>query len=916
MFDNLFRSLHGLVSTRRGGAAMRPRHPRRAACRQVESLEARLVLASWVQQAELVPTAEPLDSFFGNGDQLGRSVAIDGDTAVVGASAGISISGGDESVYVFKRTGTTWTATQRLTAPGVAASRNFGFSVGISGNIIVVGAPFDGGGVGAIYIFERSDPSANFTNPRTGPHFTGSSTIGDSSIRFGESVAIDGGVIVVGAPFDDKTLLGDNAGSVQLFTRSGTDTWNAGAKHRSSDIQAGDGFGEAVAISGDTVVVGALFSDATVGFNTNQGAAYVFERTGGTTLVEQQKLVASDREPQDQFGSSVAVDGTTIVVGAPFDDQPSPAVNSIGSAYVFVDSGSGWNEQAKLIRPTPPVSGDIMGLSVAVEGDLVAVGVTGFDGANSNDGAVFLFGRTGTSWSFVDTLTHSDPGTGGDQLGNSVAIDGGSVLVGAAQHDHAGMSNSGAAYVFIDEDAVVPNQAPVNTVPGPQTIDEGLTLTFSVANGNAISTSDPDAGAADVRVTLAATNGTLSLGGTAGLAFLSGDGSDDATMTFEGTIAAINAALDGTVFTPIDDDYFGPADVSILTDDLGNTGTDGPKTDFDTVSITINPVNDAPEAASQTVFVDENGQAAITLAGSDVETAEANLTFTITSLPEAGVLTFGGVAVQIGDTFVGPPALLYEPAAGSDTTSASFTFTVTDDGDDSAPGQADETSAAATVTIDIVPAIGEGEVDLDTEGVLRIGGAAGGSTLTVDRINSTTVRVSIDGATTDFALADVSEIRIWGRDGADVIVVDTALTIDTFIDAGGGNDIVYGGGGDDIILGGDGVDLLFGNAGNDMLIGGDGFDLLVGGTGHDVLVAGNVAAQVTAAMLRDVAEDWAANRTAAEGEDDGTLDESAVDDDFDILSGGPGADWFIINLGDWVIDYRPRGANGDVITFV
>jgi Ca2+-binding RTX toxin-like protein len=162
----------------------------------------------------------------------------------------------------------------------------------------------------------------------------------------------------------------------------------------------------------------------------------------------------------------------------------------------------------------------------------------------------------------------------------------------------------------------------------------------------------------------------------------------------------------------------------------------------------------------------------------------------------------------------------------------------------------------------------------------------------------------------------VTDVRVWGRNGSDIISVDSAFTGMTMLDGGDGADMIDGGNGADLIFGGGGIDLLFGNGGNDMVIGGDGTDILSGGAGHDVLVAGRVAPQFSIAMLRDIAGAWAADRTADEGEDDGTLDESAVDQTLDLLVGGAGADWFIINVGDLLIDYRPNGVNGDLITYI
>ena len=188
----------------------------------------------------------------------------------------------------------------------------------------------------------------------------------------------------------------------------------------------------------------------------------------------------------------------------------------------------------------------------------------------------------------------------GDQPTTIVAFDavsaqGGTVVLGASNTftytPAAGFSGIDTfTYTIRDSDgetstatvtvtvANVANDAPVNIVPGAQISAEDATLVFSLGTGNLIAVSDPDAGANPLEVTLAAIQGTLTLAGTAGLTFTAGDGTADATMTFTGTQAAINAALDGMSFLP-PLDYSGPASVTITTGDLGSTGAGGPQSD-------------------------------------------------------------------------------------------------------------------------------------------------------------------------------------------------------------------------------------------------------------------------------------------------------------------------------------------------
>jgi len=163
-------------------------------------------------------------------------------------------------------------------------------------------------------------------------------------------------------------------------------------------------------------------------------------------------------------------------------------------------------------------------------------------------------------------------------------------------------AESAVATVTVNVTAV--NDAPVNTVPGAQLTARGVPVVFSAAGSNAVSVADVDAGGAAVRVALAATNGTLTLGGTAGLTFVNGDGADDAAMTFTGTVANVNAALNGLTFKP-SAGFDGAASFQITTDDQGNTGAGGAKTDTDTVNITVE--RSLVEFAQATYTVAEGG---------------------------------------------------------------------------------------------------------------------------------------------------------------------------------------------------------------------------------------------------------------------------------------------------------------------
>ena len=275
---------------------------------------------SWTQQAKLSASSGMSD----NDDRFGSYVSIYGDYAIIGAPNYHHNSSGDSgTAYIFIRSGTSWSQQQKLLASDLGAQDYFGRSVSISGDYAIIGAPlWDAGGSdtieGAAYIFVRSGTSWSEQQKLTASDAAGND-------NFGASVSISGDYAIVGAwPEDDG---GADAGAVYIFIRSGT-SWSQQAKLLASDAQASDNFGFSVSISGNTAVVGAYKEDAG-GYNA--GAAYIFERSG-TTWTEVKKIVASDAQADDDFGTSVAIDGTNVIIGSPGEDTKG---SNAGAAYIF-----------------------------------------------------------------------------------------------------------------------------------------------------------------------------------------------------------------------------------------------------------------------------------------------------------------------------------------------------------------------------------------------------------------------------------------------------------------------------------------------------------------------------------------------------------------------------------------------------
>jgi hypothetical protein len=378
------------------------------------------------------------------GDEFGWSVALSGDTALVGATGdnlGANTSQG--SAYVFVRSGNTWTQQQKLVASDGAAGDEFGFSVALSGDTALVGAPYsDTAGnrnLGTVYVFVRIANQWQQQQKLMAADGTAGS-------QFGAAVALSGETALVGAFGDFARQRGKGIGllpqgSAYVFVRGGG-TWIQQAKLTASDGAAGDFFGGSVALSGDTALVGATYD--LVGANADQGSAYAFVRSGNT-WIEQVKLVAADGAAGDQFGVSVALSGYTAVIGAWGD-----FVGAIrtGSAYVFVRSGSTWTQQAKLLAADGAAS-DQFGVSIALSGDTAVVGAYASDiGAGTNQGSAYLFGRSGSTWTQQAKMVASD-GAANDQFGRSVALSGNTALLGARLDDIGVNPDQGSAYPFL-----------------------------------------------------------------------------------------------------------------------------------------------------------------------------------------------------------------------------------------------------------------------------------------------------------------------------------------------------------------------------------------------------------------------------------------------------------------------------------
>ena len=390
-------------------------------------------------------------------DVFGWSVAIWGDAVVVGAlRADVGGNSDQGAAYLFARNagGTdNWGEVKKLTASDGTAEDQFGFSVAIWGDAVVVGAVLgDGGGStlqGAAYLFARNAGGADIWGQVT--KLTASD--GAKSDWFGYSVAIWGDAVVVGAPYADINGKG-NQGAAYLFARNAggvADSWGEVIKLTASDGAAGNYFGHSVAIWDDAIVVGTYGAD--VADNIMQGAAYLFARNAGgaDSWGQVTRLTAADGAANDYFGFSVAIWGDAVVVGAPYANIGG--YPGQGAAYVFARNAGGadnWGEVNRLTA-SDGAAWDYFGWSVAIWSDAALVGAyRATVGDNFEQGAAYLFARNAGGaemWGQVKKLSPSDDASF-EQFGWSVAIWSDAVVVGASAGDIGGITDQGAAYLF------------------------------------------------------------------------------------------------------------------------------------------------------------------------------------------------------------------------------------------------------------------------------------------------------------------------------------------------------------------------------------------------------------------------------------------------------------------------------------
>lgn len=406
----------------------------------------------------IIQLAKLTSSDGGANDGFGISVAISGDTIVIGSGGhAVGQNAAQGAAYVFVKPSGGWADTSAFTAELTAsdgiASDNFGTSVSISGDTIVVGACNISGvcsnGPGKAYVFVK--PAGGWASTSTFDAELTPSDGGTAQDSFGLPVSIGGDTVVIGSP-QTNGLTGVGPGKAYVYVKpaAGWSSMTETAVLTASDGVNNDGFGPPSASSdGNTVFIGA--SEATVGANSQQGAAYIYVKPAAgwaTTSNFTAKLTASDGQAFDDFGfcqNSVCLsgDGNTVIAGAPQVNFSANQNTGVGKAYIFTKPAAGWATTSTFAAKLTANSPDMFGWSIALNsaGDEAAVSTP------IGAGSVFTYSKPSSGWATTSTPDNALTESLGGNLGFSVAIDANDVVAGAFTAT-APNSKQGAAFVF------------------------------------------------------------------------------------------------------------------------------------------------------------------------------------------------------------------------------------------------------------------------------------------------------------------------------------------------------------------------------------------------------------------------------------------------------------------------------------
>jgi hypothetical protein len=406
--------------------------------------------------------------------RCGLAMSVDGDLMVVGApfEDTKASDAGAADVFRFDAATAAWVFEQQLFASDAEASARFGSAVGADGNVIVVGSPYKdttkGTDSGQIYVFRYNTSTHVWSQEQK---FTAS--VGGANDHLGAAVAISGNGILAGAPQAD-TAGGTDAGVAVVFRyQNAIVKWVEEAQLIDPDGYYSDYAGAAVAIDGGTALVGSPASDE--GSTYDSGSVGVWT-VSGTTWTQVQEVLPATKQNYANFGTNVRVDGASLVVGAPSEDESATVYDS-GAIYAFALTSGAFVQEAR-ITATTPVTYTYFGNDAAVHGDLLVVGyqndtVSGKGGC----GSAHLFRRAKKTgiWVFDQQLGASDS-FGSDHFGVCVGLNDREIVVAADGNDTAAGSDWGVVYGF-DATEIALAIAPTHPLPGES-------VTFSAYRGD------------------------------------------------------------------------------------------------------------------------------------------------------------------------------------------------------------------------------------------------------------------------------------------------------------------------------------------------------------------------------------------------------------------------------------------------
>jgi len=356
-------------------------------------------------------------------DNYGIVVALSSDTAVIGAPFDSTRSFNAGSAYVYKHSNGAWSLQQKLQANDGAPGDQYGWSIALQGNTLLIGARFDddrGFNSGSIYAYTRIDNTWVERQKFSAPD-------GSVNDQYGFTISLDGDVAFIGAPLDDDN--GFESGSVYIYHRI-AGLWSVEKKFTAHDGEPGDQFGWSVALSASSALIGARFDDDEA---FNSGSAYLYNRTAQTWHMKQ-KFTAIDAAVNDQFGWTVALDDNTAVIGARFNDDMG--INS-GSAYVYTLSDKEWSLQQKLIA-SDGEPGNQYSWAIALDGDKLIIGAPFDNYEEAISGSSYVYSRSDNAWREQQKLTANIEVLAA-RYGISVALEGDTTLIGACLEQHGGV---------------------------------------------------------------------------------------------------------------------------------------------------------------------------------------------------------------------------------------------------------------------------------------------------------------------------------------------------------------------------------------------------------------------------------------------------------------------------------------------